>query len=124
MPPNGGMIVPRLMLARKLWAYGTEVSYFTDLATCIGFTRFGHPSQSGGAGLAVVANISWQCDRKRMRVGKRHAGERWTDVLGQMLGEVMIDEEGFGNFSVGPRGVTVWVSREADGREMVDSFVL
>ena len=116
--------MPRLMLARKLWAYGTEVSYFSDSTTCIGFTRFGHPSRSGGAGLAVVANIAWRYDRKRMCVGRRHAGERWTDVLGQVWGEVVVDETGYGTFSVGPRGVTVWVNKEAKGREIVESFVL
>jgi alpha-amylase len=116
--------VPRLMLARRLWAYGTEVSYFSGSTTCIGFTRLGHPSQSGGAGLAVLVNTAWQCDTKRMCVGRRHADERWTDVLGQVCGEVVVDGTGYGTFSVGPRGVTVWVNKEAGGREMVESLVL
>jgi alpha-amylase len=124
LPPQGGLIVPRLILARKLWAYGTEVSYFLDSTTCIGFTRFGHPSQSGGAGLAVVANTAWRRDRKRMCVGRRHAGEQGTDVLGQVWGEVVIDGTGYGTFSVGPRGVTVWADKEAKGREIVELFVL
>jgi alpha-amylase len=112
------------MLARRLWAYGTEVAYFSDSSTCIGFTRFGHPSQSGGAGLAVVINTAWRCDTKRMCVGRRHAGERWTDVLEQVCGEVLVDETGHGTFSTGPRGVTVWVNKEAEGRKVVDPFVL
>jgi alpha-amylase len=116
--------VPRLMLARKLWAYGTEVSYFSDSETCAGFTRLGHPSQSEGAGLAVLANTAWQCDTKPMYVGRQHAGEVWTDVLRQAWGEVVVDENGYGTFPAGPRGVTVWVNKEAKGRDMVDSFVL
>jgi alpha-amylase len=124
LPPHGGLVVPRLMLARRLWAYGTEVAYFSDSSTCIGFTRFGHPSQSGGAGLGVVMNTAWRCDTKRMCVGRRHAGERWTDVLGQVCGEVVVDETGHGTFSVGPQGVTVWVNKEAEGRQVVDLFVL
>jgi alpha-amylase len=59
-----------------------------------------------------------------MCVGRRHAGERWTDVLGQVCGEVVVDETGHGTFSVGPRGVTVWVNKEAEGRKVVDPFVL
>ena len=112
------------MLSRKFWAYGTEVSYFSDSKTCIGFSRFGHPSQSGGAGLAVVANTAWRYDTKRMCVGRRHAGERWTDVLGQVWGEVVVDESGHGTFPVGPRGLAVWVSKEAKGREIVELFAL
>lgn len=112
------------MLARKLWAYGSEASYFSDSATCIGFTRFGHAARSGGAGLAVIANTAWKCDAKRMRVGRRHVGERWTDVLGLAWGEVLIDGAGYGTFPIGARGVGVWVSRGAEGREMVESFVL
>ncbi|KAK6073491.1 alpha amylase [Seiridium cupressi] len=122
-PPHGGLLVPRLMLARKLWAYGTEVSYFSDSATCVGFTRFGHPSHSGGAGLAVVANTAWRCDRKRMCVGRRHAGERWADVLGQAWGEVLVDEAGYGIFPVRPRGVSVWANKDAQGWNVVESFV-
>jgi alpha-amylase len=59
-----------------------------------------------------------------MCVGRRHAGERWTDVLGQVWGEVEIDESGHGTFSVGPRGVTVWANKLATGREMVETFLL
>jgi alpha-amylase len=59
-----------------------------------------------------------------MCVGRRHAGERWTDVLGQVCGEVVVDQTGYGTFSVGPQGVTVWVNKEAEGRKMVHPFVL
>jgi alpha-amylase len=69
-------------------------------------------------------NTAWRCDTKRMCVGRRHAGERWTDILEQVSGEVVVDEAGYGTFSVGPRGVTVWVNKEAEGRKVVDSFVL
>jgi alpha-amylase len=112
------------MLARKFWAYGIEKSYFSDSATCIGFTRLGHASKSGGAGLAVLANTSWEYDVKRMYVGVKHAGESWTDLLRQVIGKVVVDENGYGEFSVGPRGVSVWVSQEALGRDVVDSFIL
>jgi alpha-amylase len=59
-----------------------------------------------------------------MCAGKQHAGELWADVLGQAWGEVMIDDSGYGVFPVGPRGVSVWVHKEAEGRKMVESFVL
>ncbi|KAI6379930.1 hypothetical protein MCOR25_001831 [Pyricularia grisea] len=120
--PLGGLLTARLMLARKLWAYGTEAAYFSGKGgeTCVGFTRFGHPARSGGAGLAVVANTGFERAVRRMCVGSRHAGERWTDLLRQAWGVVAIDAAGYGDFPVGPRGVSVWVHEAAEGREVVD----
>jgi alpha-amylase len=111
------------MLARRLYAYGTQVDFF-DRPDCIGFTRLGHPSQSKGAGLAVLATNKWEYATKRMHVGRGHAGETWTDLLRGCWGEVVIDAEGWGVFAVGPRGVSVWADREAEGRALLDNMVL
>jgi alpha-amylase len=51
-----------------------------------------------------------------MCVGKGHAGERWSDLLEQTWGEIMIDADGMGNFRVGPRTVSVWVYIDAEGQ--------
>ncbi|EON97142.1 putative alpha-amylase protein [Phaeoacremonium minimum UCRPA7] len=64
---SGGVLVPKLMLARKLYAYGSQLDYF-DQTNCIGFTRTGHPSRSGGAGLAVVLTSGWTFASKRIDV--------------------------------------------------------
>ena len=123
-PTSGGQVLPRLMLARRLWAYGTQTDYFADDARCVGFSRAGHPAHSGGAGLAVVMTNGWEHARKAMFVGARHAGEAWTDVLRWCPGRVIIDDAGWGVFPVAPRSVSVWVSESAPGRDLVDSFVL
>ncbi|CAH0053967.1 unnamed protein product [Clonostachys solani] len=122
-PPSNGIIIPRLILARKLWAYGTETLYFEDSPTCAGLTRAGHPSRSAGAGLAVVMNTGWTSSGKHMCVGKVHAGETWSDVLGQTWGEVIIDTDGMGYFRACPRSVSVWVHDAAEGRDEADSLV-
>ena len=111
------------MLARQLWAYGSQFDYFDD-PNCVGFTRLGHPSMSGGDGLAVVITNSWEYASKMMFVGEQHAGEVWTDLLKWCPGRVVIDTGGWGEFPVAYRGVSVWVNRAANGREFVDSFVL
>jgi alpha-amylase len=111
------------MLARKLWAYGSQYDYFDD-PHCVGFTRLGHPSQSDAHGLAVVMTNAWEYASKRMFVGERHAGEVWTDLLRWCPGEVVIGADGWGVFPVGHRSVAVWVDAKATGREMVDSYVL
>lgn len=59
-----------------------------------------------------------------MYVGRHHATERWTDILGWAWGEVLIDQKGFGVFPVGSRNCSVWGNREAEGREYLDGFVL
>lgn len=54
---------------------------------------------------------------KRMHVGEMHAGEKWTDVLGWEQGEVEIGEDGFGLFRCAGVSVSVWVNKDAEGRE-------
>lgn len=127
-PPFGGQLLPKIVLARKLYAYGSQVDYF-DEPHSIGFTRLGHTTVYGsgdakGAGLAVVVTNAWTRAIKTMFVGKEHAGERWTDLLGGCWGEVIIDGEGWGAFASAPRSVAVWVNRSAPRREEVDNYVL
>jgi alpha-amylase len=112
-----------MILTRRLYAYGTQLDYL-DKPNCIGFTHFGHPSKSGGAGLAVIMTNSLEAIDKRMNVGKQHAGERWTDILRYCWGEVIIGEDGWGVFGVGPRSVSVWASKTAFDRERLDELVL
>ncbi|AEO58507.1 glycoside hydrolase family 13 protein [Thermothelomyces thermophilus ATCC 42464] len=122
-PTSGGAILPKMMLARRFWAYGSQYDYFDD-PHCVGFTRVGHSSQCGGHGLAVVMTNAWEYASKRMFVGKQHAGEIWTDLLKWCPGRIIIDEDGWGVFPVGHRSVAVWVNTRAVGREVADTFAL
>ncbi|KAL2170701.1 hypothetical protein VTG60DRAFT_4543 [Thermothelomyces hinnuleus] len=122
-PTSGGAILPKMMLARRFWAYGSQYDYFDD-PRCVGFTRVGHSSQCRGHGLAVVMTNAWEYASKRMFVGKQHAGEIWTDLLKWCPGRVIIDEDGWGLFPVGHRSVAVWVNTQAVGRDFADTFAL
>lgn len=122
-PCRGGAVIPKMMLARQRWAYGSQYDYF-DAAHCVGFTRLGHPAWGGGDGLAVLMTNRWECASKRMLVGREHAGEVWTDLLRWCPGRVVVDGEGFGEFMVAGRSVSVWVNERAQGRREVDEFVL
>ena len=55
--------------------------------------------------------------QKRMFIGSRHKGEDWTDVLGWQTVTVRIDDQGFGVFPCHPISVSVWVNKDADGRD-------
>ncbi|CRK28813.1 hypothetical protein BN1708_004794 [Verticillium longisporum] len=112
-PPSCGGIVPRLTLARKLYAYGKQADYW-DFATCVGWVRYG--TWDRPAGCAVVLSNAG-AGEKRMHVGEVHAGEVWTDVLGWSDREVVIGDDGFGVFVCGQTSVSVFVNREAEGRD-------
>lgn len=120
---HGRQLLPRMMLARQAYAYGPQSEYW-DEAACVGFTRHGDPAVSGGAGLAVLMTSGCVAARKWMCVGHQHAGETWTDLLGEAQGTVLINADGWGEFVAPPRGVSVWVDVAAEGRAEIDCFML
>ncbi|KAF2442633.1 glycoside hydrolase family 13 protein [Karstenula rhodostoma CBS 690.94] len=112
-PPSCGGKLADLVLARKLYAYGSQDDYYDD-PNCIGWVRRGtwdHP-----AGMAVVMSNEGPGEIK-MAVGDMHKGQIWTDVLGWEEGEVKIDEEGYGLFPCPGISVSVWVRKDAKGRD-------
>lgn len=75
-PACGGQLGD-FVLARKLYAYGEEDSYF-DFPTCIGWVRRGTWDRKNGCAV-VLSNAG--PGEKKMYVGTEHAGETWTDVV-------------------------------------------
>ncbi len=95
-----------LLNLRKEKAYGIQHDYF-DEADCIGWTREGE-AEIAKSGLAVV--ISNGADReKKMYIGTHFQGETFIDALGKCEEQIVIDEQGFGNFKVKGHSVSVWV---------------
>ncbi|KAK3396735.1 glycoside hydrolase superfamily [Sordaria brevicollis] len=105
-------ILPRLLLARKYFAYGPQDDYF-DYRTCIGWTRHGTWDRPTGRCAVVMSNAGegW----KRMYVGTECAGQKWEDVLGWRGEKVVIGEDGWGTFWCGGCSVGVWVWEGAEG---------
>jgi alpha-amylase len=112
-PPSCGGKLADLIQARTLYAYGDQEDYW-DNKNLIGFVRRG--TWDRPAGLACLMSNTGPGEIK-MAVGKMHAGEKWTDVLGWEQGEVEIDGEGFGVFRCPGTSVAVWVKQDADGRD-------
>ena len=46
---------------------------------------------------------------KRMYIGTRFAGEKFIDCLERCEEEVIIDNEGYGNFKLKGKGASVWI---------------
>ncbi|KAM7206401.1 Glycoside hydrolase superfamily [Naviculisporaceae sp. PSN 640] len=111
--PSCSGVLPLLTLARKLYAYGDQANYF-DYPTCVGFVRYGTWDRPFGCAV-VMSNAG--PGHKRMHVGEIHAGEVWTDLLQWERNEVVIGSDGFGVFTCGGCSVSIWVNKEAEGRE-------
>ncbi|EME86649.1 glycoside hydrolase family 13 protein, partial [Pseudocercospora fijiensis CIRAD86] len=105
-------LLPSLMIARKICAYGEQRDYF-DSMSCIGWTRSGTHDRPG---CVVIMSIGkpdkWTI--KRMTAGR--PGERWVDVLSEREArpEVVIDEKGEGIFAVKGRTVSVYVRGDCE----------
>lgn len=91
---------------RKEKAYGEQHDYF-DHPDYIGWTREGDDEHLK-SGLAVVISNSSDGE-KRMYIGTQFAGEKFIDSLGNCEEEVVIDEEGCGNFKVKGKSASIWV---------------
>lgn len=95
-----------MITIRKEKAYGKQNDYF-DNPNCIGWTREGDDGHIK-SGVAVLISNKYDSE-KRMYIGKELAGEEFIDAIGNCDEKVIIDEEGFGNFKVKSKSVSVWV---------------
>ena len=102
--------IDKLLITRKLYAYGLQHDYF-DHGNCIGWTREGVTEQAG-SGCAVILSNGDE-GFKKMEMGKRHAGKKFFDYLGNHSAEVTIDEEGLAEFYCLAGTVSVWLEKES-----------
>ncbi|RZM12251.1 MAG: DUF1939 domain-containing protein, partial [Pedobacter sp.] len=95
----------RLLRLRKEKAYGPQCDYF-DHPSCIGWTREGDQEHEN-SGLAIILS-NGEAGHKAMEVGVQFAGKTFTDQLGHAQGEVVINENGWGEFYCEAGSVSVW----------------
>ncbi|MCM2980326.1 alpha-amylase [Niallia circulans] len=94
-----------LLYVRKKKAYGKQDDYF-DNPNIIGWVRHGE-AEIEKSGCAVV--ISNKDDGfKKMFVGESRRGEEWIDFTNTRKDHVTIDEDGYGEFPVDAKSVSVW----------------
>ena len=96
-----------LLLIRKEKAYGKQNTYF-DHPHIIGWTREGDYEHIK-SGIAVLISNKEE-GKKRMYMGTKFSGEQMIDAIGNVDQIVTIDQEGFGEFSVKEKSVSVWVT--------------
>ena len=95
-----------LLKSRANYAYGEQRDYF-DHGNCVGWTRAGDDEHGGCA--VVLSNGDEGF--KSMEIGTRYSGKTFVDMLGKHAGEVMINEDGWGEFYTNAGSVSVWVEK-------------
>ena len=99
-----------MLQVRKELTYGLQRDYF-DHPNTIGWTREGIDEKEGSACAVLLTNGA--AGTKTMEVGKKHAGKLFVDIAGALPEKVTINEEGFGDFYVRDKSVSVWMAAEA-----------
>ncbi|RYG05813.1 MAG: alpha-amylase [Chitinophagaceae bacterium] len=100
--------IEELLMARKQYAYGQQRDYI-DHANCIGWTREGVEDQPGSGCAVLLSN--GDDGFKSMEVGKQFAGKPFVDMLGTIGDEVLINEDGWGEFRVNAGSIAVWICK-------------
>lgn len=113
IPCTRNIPIPRLrtmVRVRHDFAYGAQHDYMDDYDV-VGWTREGdaeHPN----SGLALLLSDK-RPGKKRMYVGRHFAGRRFKDCLRKVREDVIVDREGFGEFTVQGYSAAVWVTEDA-----------
>lgn len=97
----------QLLALRKEYAYGMQHSYY-DHPDVVGFTREGI-GEKPSSGLALLVSDG-PGGGKRMFAGTGAAGKTFWDYMGHCPEQVVIDQEGWGNFRVEGGSISVWVA--------------
>lgn len=106
--PGKKEIIDRLLELRRDYAYGEQENYYAS-ENLMGFVRRGDEDHPGR--LAVLISTGDKAELK-MFVGQDHAGKTYTDFTGKEPDDIVIGQDGFGTFTVGPRSVTCWIERK------------
>lgn len=107
--PAQGERLDRLLHLRQHHAHGEQVDYFQD-ADRIGWVRLGTEDHPEGCAVVISCGDGGEIS---MKVGSLHAGEVWTDRMGNQEAQVIISDEGKGVFPVRGGSLSVYVREEA-----------
>lgn len=99
-------MLDKLLYLRKHYAVGEQIDYFDD-SSIVGWVRLGRYQN------AMVCLMSDSIGgEKVMNVGKEYCGKVFYDYLGNCLENIVIDENGNGQFVVNGGSVSVYILKE------------
>lgn len=97
-------IIDNLMDIRKKFAYGDQTDYMQE-KDLIGWVR--HGDENHPVKLAVVISTG-NMNTMSMFVGEEEKGKKYKDMTGGNTNAIVIDENGYGAFEVGPGTMACW----------------
>ncbi|KAF5055394.1 alpha-amylase [Petrimonas sulfuriphila] len=100
-------IIDQLLDVRRDFAYGDQEDYF-DHKSIAAWIRRGDENHPDGC---VVIMSNDEAGDKRIFVGTDYSGSAWFDKLGHIEGEVTVGQDGYANFPVRERSVSVYLKR-------------
>lgn len=103
-------MIDQLISIRKKYAWGNQTDYM-EKEELIGWVRHGNEEHPGS--LAVVISTG-EAQILKMNVGENQAGKVYVEITGDNDNEITIDENGDGEFEVGPGTLTCWVEKMED----------
>ena len=105
--PGQPEIIEKLLQCRLRFAYGEQDDYFEN-PNLIGWVRRGdddHPQPSA----TILSNSDG--GTVTMYVGETYAGQPFIDYLSNNEGEVIINDQGYGDFTVNPGSISCWAKK-------------
>ncbi|HGD4310216.1 TPA: alpha-amylase domain-containing protein, partial [Streptococcus agalactiae] len=105
--PSFKEVIDKMAELRQNYVFGKQVDYFTH-SNCIGWTCLG--DEEHNSCLAVVLTNGDQ-GWKHMEVGEIYAGKTFVDYLGNCEQEVVIGDDGWGDFLVESASISAWVPK-------------
>lgn len=105
--PSFKEVIDKMAELRQNYVFGEQVDYFTH-SNCIGWTCLG--DEEHNSCLAVVLTNGDQ-GWKHMEVGEIYAGKTFVDYLGNCEQEVVIGDDGWGDFLVASASISAWVPK-------------
>lgn len=94
-----------LITLRKKYFYGEQTDYSSN-ENLIGWIRHGNEENPYKAAVVISNKDSGSI---RMHIGEEQKGKRYRDYLDRIKDEVIIDDEGYGLFSVEGASVSAWI---------------
>lgn len=102
-------VLDKLLYVRKYHVYGPTEDYF-DHPNCIGWTCLGDEDHPDGVAVVMTnGDAGW----KHMNMGEYNKNKVFVDYLNNCSEEVVLDDQGWGDFPVQAGSVSAWVSKDA-----------
>ncbi|WP_416147928.1 alpha-amylase [Salipaludibacillus sp. HK11] len=102
-------IIDPLLDARNQYAYGEQHDYF-DHKNTIGWVRLGDKDIDHSGCAVIISN--GEDGHKKMFVGEERAQETWIDLTNNSQDTIVIDDNGYGEFTVKGESVSVYIAKQ------------